>query len=272
MGESYRFLNTPPLSAPMNMALDEAILISHLRGEVPPTLRVFRWEQPSISLGRFQNAEREMRIEECEKRGVALVRRPTGGRAVYHPDDFTYSIVIGKQYGVPGGVVSAYAYLLRGLMEALKGLGLPCEISNEHVSKNPSAACFASTTQADLVCEGYKLVGSAQVWRDDVLLQQGSIPLRDRAADFFELIAFKSQEQREKALTEYLEKSTALSTFIPEPDWNQVAEAFQRGFSSMLQHPFEPAEVSEAEWRLAEKLVKEKYSRLIWQQERVQIV
>ena len=111
MQTSYRFVNTGIQDAALNMALDEAILLHHIRGDVPPTLRVFRWFQPSISLGRFQNIEREIESERCQQQSVALVRRPTGGRAVYHRDEFTYSIVIGKREGVPSGVVAAYAYL-----------------------------------------------------------------------------------------------------------------------------------------------------------------
>src|SRR5205085_1285928 len=111
MHELYRFIDTQVQDAAMNMAIDEAVHTHHLRGDVPPTLRVFRWEQPSISLGRFQSVEREIESERCRQLGVALVRRPTGGRAVYHRDEFTYSIVIGKRYGVPAGVVAAYTYL-----------------------------------------------------------------------------------------------------------------------------------------------------------------
>jgi lipoate-protein ligase A len=96
MPESYRFLNTNVQDAAINMAIDESVLTHHLKGEAPPTLRVFRWSQPTISLGRFQSIEREIVSEVCLDRGVALVRRPTGGRAVYHRDEFTYSIVISK--------------------------------------------------------------------------------------------------------------------------------------------------------------------------------
>ena len=76
----YRFINTNTQDAALNMAIDEAILIHHLKGTVPPTLRVFRWSQPAISLGRFQSVEREIEAEICQQYGVALVRRPTGGR------------------------------------------------------------------------------------------------------------------------------------------------------------------------------------------------
>ncbi len=138
MHELYRFIDTQVQDASMNMAIDEAVHTHHLRGVVPPTLRVFRWEQPSISLGRFQSLEREIESERCQQLGVALVRRPTGGRAVYHRDEFTYSIVIGKRYGVPAGVVAAYTYLALGLLAALQDLGVRAELSDERVSKHPS--------------------------------------------------------------------------------------------------------------------------------------
>src|SRR6266516_5546075 len=146
---TYRFVNTGIQDAALNMALDESILLHHINGEVLPTLRAFRWSQPSISLGRFQSVEREIEGELCQQQGVALVRRPTGGRAVYHRDEFTYSIVIGKRDGVPAGVVAAYAYLAQGLLAALRELCVQAELSDERVSKHPSAACFASSRQAD---------------------------------------------------------------------------------------------------------------------------
>src|SRR6266496_2241576 len=272
MHEPYRFLDTNIQDAAMNMAIDEAIHIHHLRGDVPPTLRVFRWQQPSISLGRFQSVEREIEREQCQQLGVALVRRPTGGRAVYHRDEFTYSIVIGKQYGVPSGVVTAYAYLAQGLLAALQSLGVQAELSDERVSKHPSAACFASSTQADLTSGGFKLVGSAQVWKDSSLLQQGSLPLADRAAEFFGLLRYPDEEARTEALAIYREKTTPLHTFTPNANWDDVAQAFRLGFSSALHTIFVPGEISASEWKLAQQLVEEKYSKLAWRKERITLV
>ena len=272
MQTSYRFVNTNIQDATLNMALDEAILLHHIRGEVPPTLRVFRWSQPSISLGRFQSIEREIESERCQQQGIALVRRPTGGRAVYHRDEFTYSIVIGKREGVPTGVVAAYAYLAQGLLAALKELGVQAELSDERVSKHPSAACFASSTQADLTSSGFKLIGSAQVWKDESLLQQGSLPLDDRSAEFFELLRYPSAVDRAEALALYCEKTTPLHTFAPEASWDDVALAFKSGFGSALHETFVEGELSASEWELARQLVEEKYSKLVWRKERITLV
>lgn len=249
MQAAYRFLNTGRQEAALNMAIDEAILIHHIRGEAPPTLRVFNWLQPSISLGRFQSIEREIAADVCEQLHVGLVRRPTGGRAVYHRDDFTYSIVIGKREGVPSGVVAAYAYLAQGLQAALQHLGVQAILSDEHVSKNPSAACFASSTQADLTASGYKVVGSAQVWKDELLLQQGSLPLEDYAAEFFSMLRYPTETARAEALTLYCEKTTPLHSFV-NASWDEAATAFREGFSAALGAIFAPGTLTQSEWSL----------------------
>ena len=272
MHEPYRFLNTGIQDAAMNMAIDEAIHLHHIAGAVPPTLRVFRWSQPAISLGRFQNVEQEIAVETCQQLEVDLVRRPTGGRAVYHRDEFTYSIVIGKRYGVPSGVVAAYAFLAQGLLVALQNLGVQAEMSDEHVSKRPSAACFASSTQADLTSSGYKLIGSAQVWKDEALLQQGSLPLVDRSAEFFSMLRFPDEQARTEALALYRKKTTPLHTFVPNASWEDAASAFRVGFSTALQAEFVAGELTPSEWALAQQLVAEKYSVLEWRKERVRLI
>jgi lipoyl(octanoyl) transferase len=269
MPTPFRFIDTGVQDAALNMAIDEAILTHYLAGEVPPTLRVFRWSHDAISLGRFQDVAREIEVERCTQQGVALVRRPTGGRAVYHRDEFTYSLVIGKSEGVPSGVVAAYAYLLQGIQHALTALGVESVISEEHVSKNPSAACFASSTQADLTSHGYKLVGSAQVWKDDALLQQGSLPIEERSADFFDLLRYPDKEIRQQALAQYHHKTTALHTLAPTATWNDIAHAFHHGFSSFLQHDFVTSQLNPSEWTLARQLVEEKYDHLDWRKQRV---
>lgn len=269
---AYRFLNTGIQDAVTNMAIDEAVLLHHLRGESPPTLRVFRWSVPSISLGRFQSIEREILTDICRQQGVALVRRPTGGRAVYHRDEFTYSIVIGKRHGVPSGIVPAYAYLAQGLLAALDKLGVHAELSDERVSKHPSAACFASSTQADLTSGGFKLIGSAQVWKDDALLQQGSLPLDDRSAEFFAMLRYANEATRSEALALYREKTTPLHSFAQSVTWEDVAQAFREGFSDALHVEFVPGELSASEWALTRQLVEEKYSKLDWRRERVNLI
>ncbi len=268
----YRYINTEPLDAALNMAVDEAILTHYLQGEAPPTLRTFRWTQTAITLGRFQHPEREFELERCQEQSIALVRRPTGGRAVYHRDEFTYSLVIGKRENVPSGVVAAYAYLAQGLQAALQHLGIASELSEEHVSKNPSAACFASSTQADLTAGGFKIIGSAQVWKNDALLQQGSLPLDDHAIGFFALLRFPTEAARAEALALYQTKTTPLHAFMPDITREQIAAAFVTGFGAALHTQFVQEELSASEWTMARQLVEEKYNKLVWAKERITLV
>lgn len=272
MPETYRFLNTGVQDAALNMAIDEAVLLHHCQGQVPPTLRVFRWAQPSISLGRFQDAEREILRDVCARAGVDLVRRPTGGRAVYHRDEFTYSFVSSRACGIPAGVVAAYAYLAQGLITALSELGVRSELSEGHVSKQPSAACFAASTQADLTSSGFKLIGSAQVWKDEALLQQGSLPLDDRSAEFYALLRYPDESARSEALEQYRARTTPLHTFAPLATWDEVALAFRSGFGQALNAEFQSEELTPSEWELARQLVAEKYCKLVWSGEKVKIL
>jgi lipoate-protein ligase A len=272
MPDTYRFLDTGTQDAALNMAIDEALLLRHLESQTPPTLRVFRWTRPSISLGRFQQVEREIHLERCEQEGIALVRRPTGGRAVYHRDEFTYSFVSGRAYGIPAGIVAAYAYLAQGLIAALAQIGVHAELSEGRVSKQPSAACFASSTQADLTSGGFKLIGSAQVWKEDALLQQGSLPIDDRSAEFYALLRFPDEDARTQALARYREMTTPLHTFAPHVTWDEIAQAFRAGFSKALQADFQPGELTAEEWELARQLAEEKYSKLNWRVEKVKMM
>jgi len=272
MPEIYRFLETGIQDAALNMAIDEAVLLRHLEGQAPPTLRVFRWSQTSISLGRFQKVEQEINLDLCEQRGVALVRRPTGGRAVYHRDEFTYSFVSSKAHGIPAGIVASYAYLSNGLIAALNHLNVPAELSEGRVSKQPSAACFAASTQADLTSGGFKIIGSAQVWKEDALLQQGSLPMDDRSAEFYSLLRFPDEDARGAALAQYREMTTPLHTFASGTTWEEVAQAFRVGFGSALQVAFQPGELTPEEWALAHQLAEEKYRKLTWLAERVKLL
>jgi lipoate-protein ligase A len=158
------------------------------------------------------------------------------------------------------------------LLAALQLLGVQAEMSDERVKKHPSAACFASSTQADLTSGGFKLVGSAQVWKEDVLLQQGSLPLDDRAGDFFDLLHYPDEATRQQALAIYHEQTTPLHTFTPHVTWDNVAQAFQQGFSTFLRHEFVQDELSASEWELAQQLVNDKYSQIVWQSESVTLI
>lgn len=160
------------------MAVDDAILEAVRLGASPPTLRLYTWDRPTISLGRTQRLwPAPGGFEPAGAPGYALVRRPTGGRAVLHGHDVTYAVAL---TGLPASVSASYAILAEGLRQALALLGLPGATLGQERAAGPlvagrGPACFAAATAADLCVDGLKVLGSAQVRRAGALLQHGSL-------------------------------------------------------------------------------------------------
>ena len=146
----WRLLRTGKRSGAENMAIDEAILIAGGEGKVPPTIRFYGWEPPTLSIGYFQRAAREVDLERLRERGVGLVRRPTGGRAVLHDKELTYSVIAPENLpGMPSSVIQSYRLISTGLLEGFRRLGLSAEMVSleEPAARNgspDSAACFDS--------------------------------------------------------------------------------------------------------------------------------
>ncbi len=163
-----------------NMAVDEAILARVAQGVCPPTVRFYGWDRPAISLGYHQVAEAVLDMERVRSRGIAVVKRPTGGRAVLHGDDLTYSVSLPE--GIPWArtVTEAYRVLSEALRCGFRRAGLGVELARGHVGpvRLGPAPCFSSTARYELVWRGSKVVGSAQRRLRGGILQQGSIPLR----------------------------------------------------------------------------------------------
>src|SRR4030042_4717992 len=141
--DGWRFIDTGINDGFLNMSIDEAILDAHLRGFCPPTLRVYRWSPPALSLGYFQSLEREVEMKRCSGLGVDGVRRLTGGRAVLHYDELTYSVVTSEEYGFPKSIAKSYRLLSEGLIAAYGILGLEVCLAT-HTREPSSAACFSS--------------------------------------------------------------------------------------------------------------------------------
>ena len=166
-----------------NMAADEAMLAAHLRGETPPTLRFYRWRPATVSLGRFQKIESAVDAEACRAMGVEVVRRPTGGRAILHEEsEVTFSVVVAEAALGASGVMASYNVLAKGIVAGMRRLGLHARLVQQAGQRRvtPAAAdpmCFAAKARCDVEVGGKKIVGSAQVHRGSMLLQQNSLPV-----------------------------------------------------------------------------------------------
>ncbi len=159
------------------MAIDEALLDSYIENNTPSVLRLYTWQNPTLSIGRNQKIE-EINIFKCQEMNIDVVRRPTGGKAVLHQGEITYSIISGKKDDMPNEIFGSYLEISKALIYSLKKLkgSLDFSIGDEPSSKYfDNTFCFASSTISDLNYLGKKFVGSAQLRRNDSFLQHGSI-------------------------------------------------------------------------------------------------
>ena len=206
--------------APENMRRDRALLEAAEEragsGEpVEPLLRLFGFSPPGITLGHGQDPARELDLERCRRDGIAWAVRPTGGRAIFHAEEWTYSFtaaISDRDWG--GSLGEAYDRLSRVLHASLTRLAVPAELSSG-AARGPAASwdrevpappCFASTARHEIVRDGLKLVGSAQRRTAHALLQQGSVLLGNghlRLADYLAL-----EEAKRAPVREALARST----------------------------------------------------------------
>jgi lipoate-protein ligase A len=178
----------PPSHAGYNMAVDEVLADACRRGLIGPTLRVYGWDRPSISLGYFQRPEAVVDLERCRAAGVPVVRRTTGGRAVYHHREVTYSLVAPIPHpSFASSIRGTYEVVARALASGLTALGLRVELHPRDPERprrgTKTPLCFDSTSRSELTVHGKKVVGSAQRRWPTAFLQHGSILLAYDASD-----------------------------------------------------------------------------------------
>lgn len=260
----WRFIDTDFDDAFLNMSIDEAILDSHIHGLCPPTLRVYTWSPPAISLGYFQDLETEIEVRRCSELGVDIVRRLTGGRAILHDEELTYSVVTSEQFGFPRSLAESYRLLNRGLIAAYGMLGL--EVSLEAHPREPfSAACFSSAGLADLTFQGRKLCGSAQYRKSNALLQHGSLPIRVNAHLFFSLLKFPSNGVRERAQEQFEQRAISLSEVLGNTiGLEELRRALFNGFQGSLGIKLCEDTLTDKEFDCAQSLAIEKYKSSEW--------
>jgi len=232
------------------MAIDRAVQLARQRGDAPPTLRLYGWVRPTVTLGRFQDVSGVDRAV-CAAEGVDVARRPTGGRGVLHDDELTYSVVASVADGVPRGTGASYRHLCEALAEAYRRLGVDAALTARSRGDSASASCYLSATRADLSLGARKLSGSAQVWHHDTVLQHGSFTrTRDvaREARVFRLAP--------EAATKLARETATLADALGDPPAREaIADAVRDAFSTVLGVDLVPGKLSDSEMRTAEELV-----------------
>ena len=248
--------------------MDESILEHIQRGEALPTLRLYSWNPPCLSLGHAQPFA-DVDMERVKANGWEVVRRLTGGRAILHTDELTYSVTGSAEEPVlAGGILESYSRLAQALTFAMRELGLPVEINNK-VTQNGilrhNPVCFEAPSTYEITVNGKKLIGSAQARKKEGVLQHGSLPLTGDLTRICQALVFKDETAREVAAQRLLTRATTIESAISvETAWETAAQAFARWFESQLGINFQRGQLSQSEEKRAAELVKEKYAHPSW--------
>ncbi len=248
------------------MAVDEAILESVGARMQPPTLRLYRWTPACLSLGYAQRAD-EVDRARLDSHGWHLVRRMTGGRAILHTDELTYSVTFPDSHPlVAGTILDSYRRLSTALMAALHDLGI--DVHADKRSERATAlgpVCFEVPSDYEITANGKKLIGSAQVRRHAGALQHGSLPLVGDLGRICETLVFPDetarQTQRERVLVRAATVYDVSGLNIP---WEQAALAVANAFAETFSITLEDGCLSEAEADRAAALRDTRYGDDSW--------
>ena len=264
---TWRLISTPPAHGTWNMAVDESILEHAGGGKVLPTLRLYAWEPPCLSLGHAQSF---MDVDKARLKsyGWVVVRRMTGGRAILHTDELTYS-VIGPvdEPRLTGSILESYNRLAQALLAAVLNLGLPVEMKEGKADSSGqlNPICFEVPSTYEITVNGKKLIGSAQARRRDGVLQHGSLPLTGDLSRIVQALVFPDDASRQRAAERLLLRATTVESVLGQVvNWEKAKQAFVQAFESQLGISFEIGELTESELVRTEELVSEKYAHPSW--------
>lgn len=270
MKNTWRLLITPARQGTWNMAVDEAVLEAIANGDSLPTLRLYAWEPPCLSLGYAQHFS-DVDLPRLLERGWEVVRRPTGGRAVLHTDELTYSVIAPPEDPiVAGSLLESYNRIAAALVHAVQSLGLAVEIkevipgAHGHIH---GAVCFEVPSAYEITVGGKKLIGSAQTRRREGVIQHGSLPLTGDLRRITQALSFPDEAARERAAERLVQRAVTVESALGRPvAWETAAQAFVLGFETVLGLRLVQSELSASEQKRAEVLVREKYAHPSWMQ------
>jgi lipoate-protein ligase A len=286
--KQWRFLFTGANDAFFNMALDETILQSCQRAQALPTLRVYLWKPPGVSIGYFQSLEKTVDLKKCKESHIDVVRRITGGRAVLHENEITYSLCAStkKHPELGENINETYRKISFALLESLKTLNvfgewvkpnrerIPIDSANSinSLQANPlqvtedsnfSKPCFISNSRYEITVEGKKLIGSAQRRFQNCFIQHGSIPLGKGKVNLPNLL---SEENNREKMKEDLEgKSTSLEKILKRKvGYEEVISALREGFCDFFEVEMVEKDLTPDEIETAQALREKKYLTAEW--------
>lgn len=264
MTETWNFINTGSNDPYYNMAFDEALLNFVSRGEIDPVIRFYTWNPATLSVGYFQRLTKEIDTAKVKALGYSLIRRQTGGRGVLHDKELTYSVIVPESHpNMPSTITEAYRVISEGLLEGFKLLGFDAyfaiprsEEEREKLKQPRSAVCFDAPSWYELVVEGRKIAGSAQVRQKGVILQHGSL-LQDVDIDeLFDLFIFKNDRLKDKMKQAFVDKAVAINDIAERHiSIAEMESAFEAGFKKGLDIEFKPLKLTPSQLQEVDELI-----------------
>ena len=234
----WRFICDEPAAGRWNMAVDEAILNEVSAGQQLPTLRMYGWEPACLSIGISQA------VNDADGAAIAaqrwdIVRRPTGGRAILHTDEHTYTLSVPADHELAKlDIIGSYRKISTALIIALDMLGAhpQSERRAEPAARKPNAVCFETPSHYEITSGGRKLVGSAQMRRKVGLLQHGTLPLFGNVARICDALYYESETERNDAKTRVRQRAATLAEVIGRSvTWDEAAAAVADGFRTAFE-------------------------------------
>jgi lipoate-protein ligase A len=249
------------------MAIDEAVLESVSAGISPPTLRFYGWTPACLSLGFSQEFEL-VDEDRCAELGWDVVRRPTGGRAILHVDELTYSVIAPKtEPRVEGRILESYERLSEGLLEGLKLMGLqPTRVKTYYKDEGVvGPACFDGPSNYEIMMGQHKLLGSAQTRKKHCVLQHGTLPLEGDIARIAEALYYDMPGQRHAlALRMRYRATTVMRSLGKILSFDEAADFMGKGFAQRLNLTLESSDLTPQELTRTQEIRAEKYANSDW--------
>lgn len=243
---AFRLIPFQNFDAFTNMALDEAIMEAIRAGESLPTIRFYGWDPAAISIGYFQGLRQEVDLEACARAGVHVVRRVTGGGAVYHDTagEVTYSLLAPVEL-FPASILDSYRLICDDVIDALRRLELPAEFQPINY----------------IAVEGRKISGNAQTRRNGILLQHGTILYQVDVEKMFSLLTVSQEKTADKLVRSVKKRVTSISEHRDLPR-SAVIAALEEAFSRNRE--IERGEYTIKEAARARELAEQKYASPEW--------
>jgi len=244
----WRLIKNIETNGAMQMAIDEAILNCRIKGLIPNTLRFFTWNPPCVTIGFFQNLKQEINLEKAKKFGFDVVRRYTGGGAVLHDEELTYSIVIGEE-NTSCEIIKSYEQICSGIIKGLNLVGIDSNFKSIN----------------DIITSGKKISGNAQTRKDGFVLQHGTILLEVDVKKMFSVLKIPDEKIKDKMIKAVEERVTCVSLESKEPiSIEELQKAIIKGFEEVFNIEFYYSELTLEEEKIAQHLYETKYSTDDW--------